>query len=158
MSKNQVRTVTFDPRYLPEFVELNREWIETHFEIEETDTVQLKKPRETILDLGGEIFFVLENEKAVATCAMIPHGKHGFELAKMAVSPASRGKGYGDVLMSTAVSWAKAKGALEITLLSNTLLEPAISLYRKHGFEVVHLGDHPDYKRCNIEMVLKLAK
>lgn len=44
----------------------------------------------------------------------------------------------------------------EITLLSNTILEPAISLYKKHGFETVHLGPHPDYERCNIEMRLML--
>ena len=74
----------------------------------------------------------------------------------MAVSTGSRGKGYGDVLMTAAIDWAKAKGANEIILLSNTVLEPAITLYRKHGFKVVHRGPHPGYKRCNIEMCLKL--
>jgi ribosomal protein S18 acetylase RimI-like enzyme len=41
-------------------------------------------------------------------------------------------------------------------LLSNTILNPAISLYQKHGFKTLRQGEHPDYKRCNIEMELQL--
>ena len=37
-------------------------------------------------------------------------------------------------------------------MLSNTILEPAISLYHKHGYETVPLGPHPEYERCNIEL------
>ncbi len=149
------RVITFDPKYMNDYVELNREWIEKHFAIEESDRQQLLRAKENILDVGGEIFFILESEKAVATCAMVPHGNQ-FELAKMAVSPSMRGKGYGDVLMKTAIDWSRTKGLKEIFLLSNTILEPAISLYKKHGFKTVNLGPHPDYDRCNIEMKLEL--
>lgn len=148
--------VTYRSEFLPAFIALNLEWIERHFRVEEMDLLQLRNSRETILDAGGEIFFVVENGEAVGTCAMVPHGDHGFELAKMAVSPQARGRGYGDLLMKAAIDWARGKGLPEITLLSNTILEPAIALYRKHGFRVVRLGDHPDYQRCNIEMSLNL--
>lgn len=151
-----MKIIKFDPKYTSDFVALNQEWIETHFEIEETDRYQLNNPEEVILRPGGEIFFILENDEVVGTCAMVPHGDKGFELAKMAVSPKKRGRGYGDVLMQTAIDWAKDKRLDKILLLSNTVLNPAITLYKKHGFETIHLGDHPDYKRCNIEMVLKL--
>jgi GNAT superfamily N-acetyltransferase len=144
--------VPFAEQYLPAFVRLNREWIEKHFCLEGTDLAQLESPYDSILKPGGEIFFLLENGEAVGTCAMVPHGPGVYELAKMAVAPSSRGKGYGDVLMRTCLAWAKEKGAKAVTILSNTELEPAIALYLKHGFQVVSLGTHSDYQRCNIVM------
>jgi GNAT superfamily N-acetyltransferase len=155
---SDVRVSLFDERYLPAFVALNEEWIQTYFEIEDMDRKQLRDPFSAILNVGGEIFFILENEIPVGTCAMVPHGPHGYELAKMAVRPDTRGKGYGDLLMSSALHWALDKDAREVLILSNTILEPAIRLYKKHGFQTVHLGEHPDYKRCNIEMILKLGQ
>lgn len=151
-----MKVVSYDPRYLPDFVALNREWIEKYFVLEPMDLAQLENPSELILAKGGEIFFVVDGERAIGTCAMVPHGPRSYELAKMAVAPSARGRGAGDVLMMAAIEWAREKGASEVTLLSNTVLEPAISLYRKHGFEIVHLGPHPDYERCNIEMVKRL--
>jgi GNAT superfamily N-acetyltransferase len=148
--------VTFDPEFLPAFAELNRQWIETYFSLEPMDLAQLEDPYESVLRPGGEIFFLLESGAPVGTVAMIPHGPGCYELAKMAVSPAFRAKGYGSVLIEAAVGWARQKGAEKIILLSNTVLKPAISLYEKHGFQTVRLGDHPDYKRCNIEMELRL--
>ncbi|WP_413561221.1 GNAT family N-acetyltransferase [Bdellovibrio sp. HCB209] len=146
----------YSPKYHDAYVELNKEWIQKYFRLEEMDLLQLNQAKEMILDKGGEIFVILDQGKAVATCAMIPHGDHGYELAKMAVSPVYRGKGLGDLLMETAISWARQKKAHEVILLSNTVLEPAISLYKKHGFVTTHLGSHPDYERCNIEMKLSL--
>ena len=145
----------YNEKYLPAFVELNREWITTHFVLEPMDLVQLENPQESILNLGGEIFFVLEEGAAVGTCAMVPHGPDCYELAKMAVSPKKRGKGYGDQLMRAAINWAKEKKAKRIMILSNTILEPAIALYLKHGFQVVSLGPHPDYRRSDIELILE---
>src|SRR6185312_14670310 len=51
-----------------------------------------------------------------------------------------------------AEAWAREQGAAEILILSNTVLAPAIALYKKHGYATTHLGPHPDYERCNIEM------
>jgi N-acetylglutamate synthase-like GNAT family acetyltransferase len=144
--------VKYNEKYLSAFVELNREWITTHFVLEPMDLTQLENPQESILNLGGEIFFLLEGETAVGTCAMVPHGPDCYELAKMAVSPKMRGKGYGDQLMTAIINWAKEKKAKRIMILSNTILEPAIALYLKHGFQVVSLGPHPDYQRSDIEL------
>jgi GNAT superfamily N-acetyltransferase len=151
------KIVTFDPRYLPAFTALNRQWIEMHFVLEPMDLQQLEQPHESILKPGGEIFFLLDDDQAVATVAMIPHGPGCYELAKMAVALTERGKGYGDILIRTCLDWARAKGASKVMLLSNTVLTPAITLYKKHGFRTVHLGDHPDYQRCNIEMEIDLG-
>lgn len=138
--------VKYDPKYLTAFSELNSECIRKHFQ----------NPESTILKPGGEIFFVLDEGEVVGTCAMIADSPHRYELAKMAVAPDKRGKGYGDLLMRTAMEWAKSKGAQEVFLLSNTDLEPAIALYLKNGFQVAVLGTHPDYERCNIQMVKAL--
>ena len=143
--------VTFNNRYQSAFRELNLEWIQKYFKIEKKDLEQVDNPQEC-LNGGGEIFFVLEGDLAVGTCAMYSMGPRHYELAKMAVNPAYRGQGLGDLLMQAAEKWAFQKGCDEIHILSNTILEPAIALYKKHGYETIHLGTHPDYERCNIEM------
>lgn len=153
---SQVEIIKFDPRYAQTFIDLNKQWIQTYFVIEPMDVAQLEDYQTHILAPGGEILFVLENENPVGTCAMVPHGPGCFELAKMAVDPSTRGKGFGDLLMKAAIDWARKQRAEKIILLSNTILEPAITLYKKHGFVTTHLGPHPDYQRSNIEMELKL--
>ena len=153
---SSVEIVTYDEAYLSAYVRLNREWIEKYFRIEPMDVAQLEMARENILDQGGEIFFLLEDGNPVGTCAMVPHGPGCYELAKMAVDPSKRGLGYGSRLIHAVVAWARMKQADKVMLLSNTILEPAIALYKKHGFITTHLGPHPDYERCNIEMTLKL--
>lgn len=156
MPEPKLEIVTFHEKYLPAFIELNREWIQRYFVLEAMDLAQLENPYDSILKPGGEIFFIIKNGKALGTCAMVPQGPNTYELAKMAVAPEARGHGCGDLLMTTALRWAKEKRATKVTLLSNTVLKPAISLYQKHGFQTIHLGPHPDYERCNIEMELLL--
>lgn len=154
MMDPSVRVSVFEPRFKEAFAKLNYEWIETYFAVEEMDRIQLRDPETTILREGGQIFFVLKDEEVVGTCALIPHGDHCYELAKMAVIPSAKGQGYGDLLMRSAIEWATAKNAHSIMLLSNTVLSPAINLYKKHGFATERLGPHPDYQRCDIEMRL----
>ena len=150
------KAIPYDPKYLPDFIRLNRQWIEHHFKLEPMDLAQLELPEQNIIAPGGEVFFILEGGRVVATCAMVPHGPGCYELAKMAVDPDDRGKGYGDLLMTTALQWAKNKNIERVILLSNTVLSPAITLYKKHGFITTRLGPSPDYERCNIEMEYKL--
>ncbi len=143
--------VTYQPQHKEAFRALNLQWIEKYFRVEEKDLQQVDHPEDCLRD-GGEIFFALVDGKAVGTCALYKVGEHSYELAKMAVHPSSQGLGIGDQLMIEAENWAKQKGATEVLILSNTILNPAISLYQKHGYKTVHLGSHPDYERCNIEM------
>lgn len=153
---SKIELITYNPKYADAYIEMNRQWIEKYFKIEAMDIAQLESHQENVLKPGGEIFFLLEDGVPVGTFAMVPHGPGCYELAKMAVTPSSRGKGYGDILMVEALEWARAQNAEKVMLLSNTILEPAITLYKKHGFQTVHLGPHPDYERCNIEMEIVL--
>ncbi len=58
--------------------------------------------------------------------------------------------------MKATLAKLSALGASKVYLVSNTALDPAISLYRKHGFRTVSEGAHPSYARANIHMELDL--
>jgi GNAT superfamily N-acetyltransferase len=146
-----LQIITYDQKFKTEFRTLNLRWIETYFRVEAKDLEQVNNPEVCLAD-GGEIFFVIEDDVAVGVCAIYKTGPRKYELAKMAVHPDHQGKKYGGALMVAAESWARMQGAEEILILSNTVLAPAIGLYKKHGFLTTHLGPHPDYERCNIEM------
>lgn len=156
--KFSVETSTFRPELAGAFRELNLAWIRKFFQVEHMDLVQLEDPVRTIVEPGGEVFFVLENGHAVGCCALVAEGPGRYELAKMAVDPACQGRGYANLLMEAAIAWARGRGAHEITLLSNTRLEAAIALYKKYGFRTVRLGPHPHYQRTDIEMSLALNR
>ena len=75
-----------------------------------------------------------------------------LQLARMAVEPEAHGKGYGNALMEAALQRAQEMGATDVRLYTNTVLGPAVALYRKFGFRTVSEGPHPLYARCNIVM------
>jgi GNAT superfamily N-acetyltransferase len=138
-----------------EFIRLNELWIEEHFALEDADR-QLAADPYKIVRNGGHILSLKNDGRIVGVCALFRESQTRFELARMAVDPTERGKGYGDALMRAAIAQARARGAATICLLSNTVLEPAIGLYRKHGFRTVIEGPHPLYARCNIVMEMHL--
>ena len=80
---------------------------------------------------------------------------YDFELAKMAVAPKAQGKKIGWLIGEAIKDKARSIGAKTLYLESNTLLTPAIHLYRKLGFMEVFGRDTP-YERCNIQMALDL--
>jgi ribosomal protein S18 acetylase RimI-like enzyme len=77
-----------------------------------------------------------------------------FELAKMAVDPASQGRGYGNLLIERAIEFARASGGNTLMLLTNSKLIAAIHLYEKYGFRSVPLKHANHYNRVDVEMEL----
>ena len=150
--------VTYRPEYREAFEQLNRDWIEQHFVIEEADREVFRDPSAAIVEPGGEIFFVLENGQVQGTCAVLPHEPGIYEIAKMAVAPSARGKGYGDLLMEACVDFGRRVRARRIIIVSNTKLAPAIRLYEKHGFVRVPLDEHERFARANIRLERELAE
>jgi putative acetyltransferase len=140
----------------PAFEQLNRDWIETYFVLEDEDREVLADPRGKILAPGGQVFFVLEDGEVRGTCAVLRHSGEEYEIAKMAVAPAARGRGFGDLLMKAAVAFAREAGARRVVIVSNTVLEPAIRLYQKHGFVRVPLDADERYRRANIRLEREL--
>lgn len=153
--QDEIAIVPFDPKYTSDFANLNIEWIEQNFELEEADRKALHAPEQNILAQGGYIYLAMLKDKVVGTCALLKMGDDVLELAKMAVSPAAKGKGIGYLLGQKVIEKAKAVGANSVYLESNTKLVPAINLYHKLGFRQVH-GKTSPYQRCNIQMELKL--
>ena len=139
------------------FERLNREWIENYFVLEPADQEILGDPRQKILDPGGQVFFVLHRGEVEGTCAVLRHNADECEIAKMAVAPAARGRGYGDLLMEACLAFAREIDSRRVVIVSNTVLAPAIRLYRKHGFVQVPLASDGRYRRANIRLELELG-
>ena len=151
--ENALRIVDYTPEYADAFKRLNVEWITQYWELEAADEKALGGPKEHILDQGGAILIALYNAAPVGTVALIPYNDSTLELAKMAVSPAVQGKGFGLLLGEAALERARQMGANRVYLESNTILGPALSLYQKLGFSVVQDAQAPSpYERCNIRM------
>lgn len=150
-----VRVVPYSHRHRERFRELNLAWITEHFRVEDADRRALDDPEGYILGHGGEILIAESEGNVVGGCALLRNDDGSFELAKMAVDTAMRGRGVGRMLGEAAIERARALGGSRVELLSNTRLTPAIALYRSLGFVEVPLPPN-DYERANIKMVLEL--
>jgi GNAT superfamily N-acetyltransferase/predicted transcriptional regulator len=150
-----ITLVSYTKKYQYAFKQLNEEWIQTYFRMEEADYKALDNPQAYILKNGGYIVMALDGKNAVGTCALIKHDNATYELAKMAVSPLAQGKGVGFLLGQHIIEKAKDLGASKIFLESNTILKPAINLYYKLGFVKI-TGRPSPYERSNIQMELNL--
>ena len=154
---HNLKIVPFHKKYSSTFYHLNKIWIEESFSLEESDKFDLLHPEESIMNKGGEIFFVLIENKPIATVAMIPIKSDTYELAKMTVDTQYRGNGIANKLMNKCILFAKEKKAKEIILITNDILVIARNLYDKYGFKEVPL-DSDKYLRGNVKMTLNLTK
>ncbi len=151
-----LKIVPFNSNYANEFKSLNIEWLETYFYVEPFDNEVLSKPEHYIINPGGHIFFVIDDNKVLATVALLPMPDRVFELTKMAVLPEARGRNIGQELMQYCIDFAKANNWNGLLLYSNRILENAIHIYKKYGFKEIPLPADNPYKRSNIKMFLKL--
>lgn len=150
-----IEITKYSSEYDQSFYELNKSWIEEFWILEDSDLKDLLRPKESIIDLGGEIFFALINNLVVGTAAMIPFPNNKIELAKMTIQKEHRGKGLSKILLEICIDNAIRSKAKEIFLISNSRLLSARKLYDKFGFKEVNL-DSSKYKRGNYKMVLTL--
>lgn len=151
----QIEIIPYSPE-LKEYIKvLNYEWLEEYFHIEEGDRVSLSNPQEQIIDRGGLIFFAKYGDEIVGTASLLKKTDSIFELGKMAVSKNSRGLGIGNALMEHCLKIATEQHIEKLILYSNTILAPAIQLYRKYGFEEIDL-EPGVYERGNIKMEKQL--
>ncbi len=154
-TRNEIEFLEFNDSLAPHFEELNRDWIEKHFEMEPSDKRLLLRPKESIIDKGGFIYFAKLNNEIVGTVALIKVNDHVFELGKMAVSPDHQKSGIGKAMLDHVIAEAKVKGLDKLVLYSNTNLAPAINMYFKRGFRVIPKSDHHNI-RANIKMEMPL--
>ena len=152
---DDVEILDYAPEFQPYFKSLNVEWIQKYFRIEPSDEAQLDHPEEHIIDKGGRIFFARYKGEIVGTVGVIKDSETLYELVKMAVSPKAQGLQIGKKLALHAIEQSRLMGGKKIWLESNTILTPAIELYKRVGFYKVELQPSP-YARANIQMEREL--
>jgi len=149
--------VDFDAAHAAAFRDLNLIWIEDGFSVEESDRRVLDHPQVEIIDRGGFIFVAMVDDEIAGVCALIRSGPRLYQLAKMAVSPAIRGRGIGRQLANAAIDRARDKGAVAVELFTNTVLAPAMGLYESLGFKPA-VFEGAEHTRSNIRMLLELTQ
>lgn len=137
------------------FTALNVLWVEKYFVMEPHDEEVLYNPKEHIIDRSGYIYFAKEGNNITGTFALIKVEKGVYELSKMTVDEAFRGKKIAHKMLEFCLEEAKRLNISKIILYSNTILEPAIHLYKKFGFREVPLGNS-EYKRSDIKMEITI--
>jgi ribosomal protein S18 acetylase RimI-like enzyme len=139
------------------FRDINLEWIERFFVVEQKDRDVLGNPRKYILDPGGTIFMALDGDQAVGAVALMVMGEGSVELAKMGVRPAAQGRGAGRMLVAAVVDHARAMGMRRVYIETNSVLGPALKLYRDAGFVPLKERIATPYQRADVQLELILG-
>jgi N-acetylglutamate synthase-like GNAT family acetyltransferase/DNA-binding MarR family transcriptional regulator len=152
---NMIEILDYTPQYQQYFTDINVEWIEKYFKVEPMDEAMLNQAQEYILDKGGRIYFARYEGEIVGTVALKKMSDDEYELSKMGVRPNAQGKQIGKKLVLHAIEEARKLGAKQLFLETNSVLTPAIELYKKCGFHKVSLGPSP-YERADVQMIMTL--
>jgi N-acetylglutamate synthase-like GNAT family acetyltransferase len=150
-----IEIIDYSDQYATDFRDLNLEWLDKYHLTESHDLEIINHPKEVILDAGGFIYLARFGPQVVGTAGLANAGNGVYELVKMAVAPAFRGKGISRMLMDRCLSKAKELKAKKIFLYSNSRLTTAISLYQKYGFTHVDASGSP-LQTADIKMELSL--
>ncbi len=148
---NVIEIIEFEEKYAADFSRLNIAWLEKYFYVEPIDAAQLDDPVKYFIEEGHLIYFARVDNEIAGTFAFIRHTDGSLEFSKMAVDEKFQGKKIGNRLMEFSIEKAKLLASPRIILYSNTILAPAIHLYRKYGFVEIPMGQ-VDYQRSNIKM------
>jgi len=147
----------YKPEYSNKFYDLNIEWLEKYFYVEDHDRDVLSNPEKYIINKGGIILFAQINSHVVGTLALMPtKNKDTYELTKMAVNPNYRNKRIGQKLLVKIISIANKMKLKKIILYSNRKLKNAIHLYLKYNFNEINLEENCPYDRADIKMELSI--
>mgnify|MGYP001457785070 FL=1 len=150
----EINIIDFQDNFEKDFYDLNIEWLEYFFQVEEYDYKVLSKSKKYIINKGGKIFFAETAGNIIGTVALMPtKNKLVFELTKMAVKPEYRNKGIGKKLLKKCIDYSKTNNHSSIILYSNKKLNNAIHLYRNFGFKEIKMEKKSPYLRANIKMV-----
>src|SRR4051812_41514809 len=129
-----VEIIAYTPTLAHYFTELNLAWVEKYFTAEPMDRLVLGDPETHIIQQGGYIFFASVDGTIAGTFALLRKTAEEFELAKMAVDESYQGKKIGNRMLEFCITKAKELKIRKLILYSNTILAPAIHLYKKYGF------------------------
>ena len=148
--------VDFHEGFAPAFKALNVAWISRYFALEPKDLEVLNDPVGKIVAPGGHILMAVEDGEAIGCVALMAMKDGGFEVAKMAVTEAHKGRGVGRELMAACIERGRSAGARRLYLETNSTLAPALGLYRRFGFQDVQPTEPSPYARADVTMELRL--
>jgi len=151
----EIKIIPYRNEHHEAFRQLNLEWLDHYNLTESHDLMILDDPEGTILNRGGFIWMAEADGQLVGSAGLIKEHEGEYELAKMAVTPAYRGKGISKLLIEKCLQQAKEIGAVKLTLFSNHQLQTALSLYQKYGFNHVEVHDSP-FETADVKMELVL--
>jgi ribosomal protein S18 acetylase RimI-like enzyme len=159
MHRETFNIIEYESAHQVDFEQLHRTWFINHFhsDPEPIDEFVLTQPEKAILQHEGAILVAISDRELAGTIALKSMGGGTYELTKMAVQQAYRGKGLGRALCQAAIRKARSLGAKRIVLYTHNSLEVAIQLYVKMGFQKIPL-DSNTYSpfRCDVKMELWL--
>lgn len=144
-----MKIIEYNEIYKNDFIELNKNWIQKYFTIEEHDLEQLDNV-EHYLSEGAMIFFAVEDEQVLSTCMVLQLQPNIWEICKFATNEKFKGKGAGKAVFQATIDYAIKNGAKKIVIYSNQSLKPAIHIYQSFGFKEVPV-DIDDYDRCDYQ-------
>ena len=151
----EIKIIPYSNEHHEAFRQLNLEWLDHYNLTESHDLMILDDPKGTILDRGGFIWMAEADGQLVGSAGLIKEHDGEYELAKMAVTAAYRGKGISKLLIEKCLEKAKEIGAVRLSLFSNHQLQTALSLYQKYGFNHVEVHDSP-FETADVKMELVL--
>ncbi|MDP3494723.1 MAG: GNAT family N-acetyltransferase [Hyphomonadaceae bacterium] len=147
---------SFRPGDEAAFRDINLDWIERFFAIEQKDRDVLGDPAKYILDPGGAILLAVEDEVPLGVVALMVMGQGSVELAKMGVRPQAQGKGAGRLLVAAAIEKAREMGMHRVYIETNSKLGPALKLYSDAGFQPLTEAIPSPYARADVQLELFL--
>lgn len=150
---DDLQIVDFAPQYADAFLQLNQEWLEKYFWVEEIDHVVLSDPQGEIIDHGGYILFAKLGDDIIGTAALKHQGDGTFELTKMAVTATQQGAGVGRALMIASIEQFESAGGKKLYLETNSSLSTAIGLYESAGFIHSVAPAVSEYDRADTYMI-----
>lgn len=152
-----IEIIDYENKYQPDFKLLNLEWLEKFNLTESYDLEILDDPLGTIIAGGGCIFLAMDGEKVIGTAGLGKEKDKEYELVKMTVDPAYRGRGISKILMNRCLEEAKKLKADKVFLFSNSQLETALKLYEQYGFSRVEVTGTP-LLTADVKMELSLSQ
>lgn len=134
-----MKIVSYAPKYKNAFLELNRAWISGMFALEEEDIREMENI-EPALQKGGQIFLAVDkNDQVLACCMIAPRDDGDWEIMKFAARGMYTGTGAGSACLNACMQYAKEKHLPKVLIVSNRKCEHAVHLYRKFGFQEIHV-------------------
>lgn len=152
-----MKIIRYQEQYKQLFIDMNKNWINKLFKIEQHDLEQLDQV-ENYLEQGAMAFFAVENEQVLATCMVLRLEHNTWEICKFTTNEQFQGKGAGTKVFQACLDYAIENQADKIVLYSNKKLKPALHIYQKFGFKEVPVTiDDYESGRCDYQAELTVS-